>query len=87
MRHCLEGLGGGDILMQKHVIKKTVHPPQAFHIMNCSFIQVFGLEPTSGNQPFPANQKPPVQSQAQTGGSKALASEEKDLPLSVPGLP
>ena len=41
--------------------KSKIHPPQPFHIMSCNFMQVFGLEPMSRNQPSPANQKAPVQ--------------------------
>lgn len=66
MRHLLEGLGGCDIVMQKHTFKKTIHPSQTIHIMSCNFIQVFGLEPMRRNLPSPTNQKSPVKSQAQT---------------------
>lgn len=41
--------------------QKTIHPAQAFHIMSCNFIQVLALDPMSRNQPSPANQRPPVQ--------------------------
>lgn len=62
--------------------------------MSCNFIQVLGLEPMSRNQPSPTNQRPQFKgswwrskSQAWTWSSNALASEEKDLPLSVIGIP
>lgn len=66
VRHCLQGLGRWDVVIQRHMIKGTIHPSWAISYQELQLHTRFGSRVHVQESATSCESEAAVQSQAQT---------------------